>query len=388
MASPPVYNGWMRSFRFARSSMRLLKAVFTLCLALAEPVAAQDVGDNVLLAWTSSRLHPNLAEGARGLAGVTLVTVVHSGLAHLVRAQDSYHNVAGAAPEGFVLPLEIMVLDAATYLAFVPAESAGDFTSLAANEALLGTTSSQLRGVGAGARLELADGTALTVRAVVADHLIGGGEIAVVRSNWSAAAAPRARYLLLRYRGARSEIENGIRALLPADVPVRLRAPGETPILRHGDAVLPQAQIKARFGEFAYRPADGRNFERDPAWAARNLVTAQVPLIGTVTCHRLLVPALTGAMQDVADQGLGFLIDRDGFAGCAKARMIASGSGISRHAWGAAVDLNFGNNPQARIDARDPRLVAIMARWGFASGHTWLVPDAGHFEYYRMMPAR
>ena len=106
-------------------------------------------------------------------------------------------------------------------------------------------------------------------------------------------------------------------------------------------------------------------------------------LIGTVSCHRALVPALTGALKEVADRGLGFRIDRAGFRGCAKARLIAPGSGLSRHAWGAAVDLNFGNGPQGRINARDPRLVAIMARWGFTSGHTWLVPDAGHFEYFR-----
>ena len=29
----------------------------------------------------------------------------------------------------------------------------------------------------------------------------------------------------------------------------------------------------------------------------------------------------------------------------------------------------------------DPRLVEVMERWGFTSGHQWLISDPGHFEY-------
>lgn len=86
-------------------------------------------------------------------------------------------------------------------------------------------------------------------------------------------------------------------------------------------------------------------------------------------------------MQELIDRNLDILIDPEGFRGCDKARLIAPNSGISRHAWGAALDINFGADRASR--AQDPRLIEIMTRWGFTSGHAWLVPDPGHFEYAR-----
>ena len=53
---------------------------------------------------------------------------------------------------------------------------------------------------------------------------------------------------------------------------------------------------------------------------------------------------------------------------------------------GAAVDLNFGATAPVWSSIQDDRLVDVLARWGFASGDGWLVPDPGHFEVRR--PAR
>ena len=64
-------------------------------------------------------------------------------------------------------------------------------------------------------------------------------------------------------------------------------------------------------------------------------------------------------------------------------RSIDAGRGVSRHSWGVAIDLSFSADPEVQSAAQDPRLIEVMARWGFVSGHDWLVPDAGHFEYVR-----
>ena len=93
------------------------------------------------------------------------------------------------------------------------------------------------------------------------------------------------------------------------------------------------------------------------------------------------VDALTGALDEVAGRSLAGLIDPDGFAGCWNPRTTRAGTTISRHAWGVAVDLNFGQNPTGLTSVQDPRLLEIFARWGFADGSRWLIPDAGHFEY-------
>jgi hypothetical protein len=106
-----------------------------------------------------------------------------------------------------------------------------------------------------------------------------------------------------------------------------------------------------------------------------------LPIIGRARCHRLLVEALGGALREVVDANLAGLVDPAGFAGCWNPRTTRGGTGISRHAWGVAVDLNAGANPTGLASVQDPRLVAVFARWGFTEGSGWLVPDAGHFEY-------
>jgi hypothetical protein len=170
---------------------------------------------------------------------------------------------------------------------------------------------------------------------------------------------------------------------LPPGLPVRLRGPGETPFFRAGDAVLPQAMIKERFGEFAWRPAGGGDFVQDPAWQAANLATRRVPILGPVRCNRVLLPALAGAMRELEQHNLAGLVDPAAFAGCWNSRLARGGDGASRHAWGAAVDLNIAGNPTGLDSAQDPRLVEVMERWGFTWGGRWLVPDPAHFEYLR-----
>jgi hypothetical protein len=147
--------------------------------------------------------------------------------------------------------------------------------------------------------------------------------------------------------------------------------------LRHADAVRPQIAIKLVFGEFFLQPQSGGAIHREAAWVARNIVLADVPLLGEFKCHRVLIPPLVGAMEQLIAEGLDFLIDPDAFRGCDNGRMIGGGRSLSRHSWGAAVDLNY------LLDiAADPRLIRVMERWGFTSGHTWLISDPGHFEYF------
>ena len=294
-----------------------------------------------------------------------------------VRSWDGAGGLVDRTEPGFTIPLELMAFDVTTYVDFVPLEAAAVFADLGEGEAILGATSAQLRGFGPGGRLELSDGTQLRVRAVVADALIGGGEVAVAAA-WAPALLLPARYALLRFQGDRDALDAALAAAVPGGAPVRIRGRTETPILRHADAVLPLARIKQRFGEFAYRALPGGAIDRDPAWIQRNIVLTEVPLLGIVQCHRNLIPALAGAMTDLIALGHEFLIDRAAFRGCDNPREIGGNHGLSRHSWGVAVDLNYGLEI-----ASDPRLVAVMERWGFTSGHSWLIPDPGHFEYRR-----
>lgn len=333
----------------------------------------------VLLIWVPGSLPDGFADAVAAIDGVEAVTSVRSDLAHLIESRDAFGAVVDRTEGGFVVPLETMAFDPATYGAFVPAEHRALFASPPPASVLLGETSAELRRLGPGAVLTLADGTRLTVTAVVPDELIGAAELAVPTGSVPVA---NERYLLARYQGEREALEATIRALLPEGTGARVRGPGETPVFRHGDAVLAQSVIKVRFGEFAYRPGDGLSFEIDPVWRGENIVTATVPLLGTITCHRAIVPLVDGAMQELVDRGLSHIVDASTFRGCFNPRYISGRRGISRHAWGVALDINWGANPTGLASAQDPRLVDTMDRWGFTSGHSWLIPDAGHFEWH------
>ena len=164
-----------------------------------------------------------------------------------------------------------------------------------------------------------------------------------------------------------------------------MRAPGETPFFRSGDAVLPPVMIKALFGEFAARPSPGNRgyLDVDPAWVRTHIVTVRVPLLGEVTCNRALVPQLRDAMSALERRKLGSLIDS--YAGCYAPKFVNRDptAMLSHHAWGIAFDCNFAGNAYGEPPHQDPRLVRTMARFGFIWGGTFIVPDGNHFEYRR-----
>lgn len=351
--------------------------------ASATPTVSPPPSDEVLVAWTPGGLPEGFTAKVADLAGVTAVAAVRSDIIHLVESRDAEGRVVDRPGSGFVIPLEAMAFDPSTYGSFLPKEQLDRFGRLGPGQAILSATSARQRRLGPGGTLELEDGSRLTVVDVVEDALVGGTEVALSLPGAKSSGLATERYVLIRHGVGRKGMEQAIRELLPPGLAVRIRGPGETPVLRHGDAVLPQAAIKERFGEFAYRPGGGIQFDVNSAWVEANIVTEKVPLLGTITCHRSLLGALRGALQELERRNLGFLIDPDGFRGCWNPRYISAGKGISRHTWGAAVDLNITANPQGLESVQDPRLVRVMETWGFTSGKDWLIPDPGHFEYIR-----
>ena len=319
------------------------------------------------LVWSSGGLEPELTQGLAELDAPSSTV-----LGDLVLID------AGSA--GWSFPLDAIAIDPIRHSAVVGDD---EVTALSVGTVLLSDASSELRRVGAGEDLSV-DGLNFTVAAVVADDSLGGAEIAFHVDDPNSGVVT-SRYVLLRAGGDRAVLEATVRAMHPGASPLRIRAEGESPWLRHGDAVLPQAFIKLALGEFAIRNLGDGEFEIEAAWLEENVVTAEVPLLGSVTCHRVVLEMLTGAMAELEAAGLAHLVDRAGFAGCFEPRLIRSSNGRptlpSRHAWGAAVDLNAPTNQVGTAGTQDPRLVEVMARWGFTWGGEWLVADPMHFEF-------
>ncbi len=234
----------------------------------------------------------------------------------------------------------------------------------------------------------------MRVAGVLPDRDVGGHELLVSRRQAAALGQTTDRYLLVEPAPATpwQALAARIRAMLPPGARLRIRAPGQAAWLRQGDAVLPQAMEKALLGEFAARPtpAPGGWITIDPAWVARHIVTAPMPILGRVTCNRAVIAPLRGALAEVVRRGLARLVDPGDYAGCYAARVIPGdpGPSLAHHAWGSAIDLNARANPQGLPPHQDPRLVAILQRWGFTWGGRWLVPDGMHFELLSQRPPR
>jgi hypothetical protein len=182
------------------------------------------------------------------------------------------------------------------------------------------------------------------------------------------------------------QVTLAVRSVLSTGTLVRVRAPGDTPYFRHGDAVLPPVKIKELFGEFAAKPREGADpgfLTADPEWVRTYIDTQQVPLLGTVTCHAALFPQIRGVVRELIRKDLEHTITS--YSGCFAARYInrEPSAGLSHHAWGVALDINVPQNYFGDPPNQDPRLVEVFEDWGFIWGGRFIVPDGMHFEYHR-----
>jgi len=338
---------------------------------------------STLLAWTPGRLPDGYAEAVRGLRSVRTATVVRSGVAWMDRWRDQTGQTE-RSPEGLRTPVEIASIRPRSYAAFVP--PADRAAVLGLRGVILGQTFAELHGLGPGATVMIA-GTAIEVEAVLEDELVGAHEVVVAGALGRRLGVDRPRYLLIAPGPASpaERVEAGLRGAVPAGVRVRIRAPGETPVFRHGDAVLPQARVKELFGEFAAAPRPDGTLVVDPSWVRANIRTARVPILGEIRCHRLVVPLVRAALEDLAARSLGHLVDPADYGGCYYPRFIARdpGTGLSHHSWGIAIDVNVSQGLPGRQPTIDPRIVEAFEAQGFKWGGEFLIPDGTHFEFVR-----
>lgn len=142
--------------------------------------------------------------------------------------------------------------------------------------------------------------------------------------------------------------------------------------------------VLAPLEPFDYRDDGDGTITIDPGWVQRNITTAEVPLLGTVRCHRAVIGPLTGALQQVADEGLAAAIDPADYGGCWVARRIdrSPAKPLSMHAWGLAIDMNVSTNGLGATPTMNRRVVDVFRHHGFAWGGDWSRPDGMHFELH------
>lgn len=149
-------------------------------------------------------------------------------------------------------------------------------------------------------------------------------------------------------------------------------------------------EIRATFGDISQfiLPDDSL----DPRWQAQFLARAPLPfaiplswdksrLVNQITCHRLLAQTFTNVFARIQRAGLEQSITS--FGGCFAFRPQRTGTKLSTHAWGIAIDLNPESNAQGSAGNMISDVSAIFREAGFEWGGDWegRVRDPMHFQF-------
>jgi D-alanyl-D-alanine carboxypeptidase len=149
-------------------------------------------------------------------------------------------------------------------------------------------------------------------------------------------------------------------------------------------------EIIATFGDIhAYVAADG---QLEARWQADFMARVGLPFslrlswdasrtTTQMTCHRRLTGVLSSVFASIQERGLQDRITT--FGGCFACRPQRTGSKLSAHSWGIAIDLNPESNPQGSAGSMDTGLIEIFRQAGFEWGGDWQgrIQDPMHFQF-------
>ena len=150
------------------------------------------------------------------------------------------------------------------------------------------------------------------------------------------------------------------------------------------------AQVLSTFGNIHdYIQEDGT---LDVRWQTEMLARVNLPFPMTLsfdpsktilsfTCHKLLVPIFGDVFSKLQTGGLQAKVTS--FGGCFAFRPQRTGTVLSTHSWGIAIDLNPITNQQGTLGDMDAGVIELFRENGFEWGGEWSgkTKDPMHFQY-------
>ena len=212
---------------------------------------------------------------------------------------------------------------------------------------------------------------------------------AVVNDKWAEKLGMRKDNAMLVAMGSRSpqSIRKQLQKYAGDKASVQILGP-DLDINATQTAFLTGGNVAKAVGSFSYKANPDGTVRPDPAWVSANIRTMEMPIIGPVTGHRVMLPQLKGALNEVVARGLGKSIKT--YDGCYVPRFIGHdpSRGLSFHTYGTAIDLNAATNYRGIAGDMNRNVVAIFKSWGFAWGGDWNYTDPMHFELAKLGKAR
>jgi hypothetical protein len=259
------------------------------------------------------------------------------------------------------------------------------WSALVAGEAVVTFDAAQQLGIEASGELTIG-GTTLNAGAVADNGVPNIADVLVADFTGEDAGVANPRLLAVGVKDAERTASAGkaLRRELPDARVRRLLGDVPGPIEPAAPEVVGESS-GGLIGTMTFEILEDGFIRPDPAWVSANITSATVPVIGSVTCHRLLIPQLHAALAEIETAGLGDRIYQ--YGGCYVPRFIDRDPGkpLSMHAFGLAIDVNTPTNQLGTPGDMDPRVVEIFERWGFVWGGRWSRPDPMHFELGRLV---
>ncbi len=325
---------------------------------------------------------------ARSTAAGLPATVVHQGTLDLTVVERD-GTIIRAAPDGTGYPMSTLAVDPTQIAATTSTDTASKINQ---GLVVVGASASHTDDLRVGDRITVTGwnsaSATFVIGAIAPDTIVSGTEL--MMSIATARTIGLDRPFSVRVWGfanhaAATTFAQSTSATWTLQ-PIRVRTSWNDPLL---DDTVPQARIKVLLGEFWVRRGVNGALQVDPGWKTANTTNAVLPIIGPVRCHNTVATAAAAALQDLSDAGLASLIhaaDSRRYGGCFSARVTRSlvgnsGHNLSRHTWGAAVDINPSQNPYGGPSRMDQRVIDAFGRHGFVWGGAFLIPDPMHFEY-------
>ncbi len=345
--------------------------------------AAGEVSDDPAWVFVPSGLTPELRQAAAANDRVRRFAQVDVAVVNLVSSRTSTGRTVDQLSDGFRIQLDTRAYRDRVALRELQPEIVEALEGLGSGDVLLSEASAELRRLDEGSEIVLDSGWSATVARVVPDDVFGAVEIVFADPDdlVEAGAGSVRPGLLVDFDGDAVDLES---ALVEANGGGGVRVFGGRGVEERDlpTPVLSPLEVKQHFGEFSFRPSVGRSVVIEDEWFEENIELRRIPIIGRVRCHRVFNDALVEVMAGLLRDGKEDLIDPSAYQGCWTPRFIGGSERLSRHSWGIAADINFGNDLDYSLGSPvHPILLKRMTDAGLVSGHSWVNTDPGHFEY-------
>jgi hypothetical protein len=208
---------------------------------------------------------------------------------------------------------------------------------------------------------------------------------AVLNQKWVSrlGMVPDNALLVSTGRHAPAPVATQLRKLLGKGAGVQLLGPSFDPDTVRTAVVTGDSATAV--GRFTYTANRNGSVNIQGSWVADNIRTEQVPILGAITCNKVMFPQLVAALREIEQRGLAKDIHPGQYGGCFVPRFIAGTHTLSYHAFGLAVDLNVPENQRGTRGRMNRQIVEIFERWGFGWGGHWRWTDPMHFELHRVV---